>query len=192
MTKIIFINGPPRSGKDTAGEILRDQLGGELFKFAHALKVGTHALFTVMQGRYGVDNPEFYDDSYYEATKDQSEADMYGITPRAAYIAVSEQLCKPLFGEQFFGRVLRDTIVRREPSTAIITDSGFGHEAVPIVERFGAENCLLIRMWRDRCNFSKDSRNYISLPGIETIDVHNDYSIDSLRVYFAKHAVLNR
>ena len=61
---------------------------------------------------------------------------------------------------------------RHYPSAFTITDSGFGPEALPIIKMFDPENCTLIRVRRDGCDFSGDSRSYVDLP-VKTIDVKN-------------------
>jgi hypothetical protein len=187
MTHVVFLNGPPRSGKDTAGRIITDAVpGARAVKFAHALKVATHALFAGLQGRqvdlgrygYGVGNfHELHEDDVYEFCKGDPRPEFYGKTPREAYIAVSELLCKPLFGKQFFGGVLADEI-RRDPDVPmwVITDSGFADEAQPIIDTVGRENCTLVRLHRDGCTFAGDSRGYVDLDVPAKFDIQNNAS----------------
>ena len=166
--RVIFLNGPPRSGKDYAGGILRDEFGGRIFKMAGELKERTHALYRQMNIK-GEPLPH----DYFEAAKDEPQECFLGLTPREAYIAVSERLFKPLYGQQVFGRLLAQQL---EGDLAIITDSGFAPEAEPIVEKFGAENCLLARIHRAGYDFSSDSRSYIDLShlGVPCLDIQND------------------
>ena len=185
MTRIIFVNGPPRSGKDTAGELLCDFVTGAVaYKFARVLKIGTHALFDAIRNRLAYPLDCLIDDNY-EAVKDDPQPEFFAKTPRQAYIAVSETLLKPMFGEQFFGEILRDQILRDEPECAVITDSGFLPEAVPIIEQFGVENCALIWMRRDGCDFSSDSRSYLEIPSILPYDIANNGTIRQLRTKLA-------
>jgi len=178
--KVIFINGPPRSGKDAAGNALATILKGETFKFAHALKCGTHALFAAMRGiRLDMTSIEDFasdatNDAAFEAVKDKSSPEFFGLSPREAYIAVSETLLKPTFGDKFFGAVLMRRLAQDQPGVAIITDSGFVGEAQVIIDAVGADNCKLLRMHRDGCDFSNDSRGYIDLPGVDCHDVDNN------------------
>lgn len=207
MTHVVFLNGPPRSGKDTIGRIITDAVpGARAVKYAHALKVATHALFASLQGRqvttdaYGywccdtdVDAMDkLHDDAYYEAVKGEPCRDFFGKTPREAYIAVSELLCKPLFGPQFFGRLLAEEIARH-PSVPVwaITDSGFAEEAAPIIAAVGRENCTLVRMRRQGCGFAGDSRSYIDLDVPNRFDVMNDLDVPTL-AYVIRTAVLGR
>lgn len=163
--RIVFLNGPPRCGKDTAGNILQETAGYRVAKFAEILKERTHAL-------YGKNLPH----GFFEQRKDEPVGFFLGATPRAAYIAVSERLMKPLHGEDIFGRLLLEHI---RPMLALrltgvaITDSGFAAEAAPIVAWAGTAQCTLIRIHREGCTFAGDSRGYIELPGVRTVEVVN-------------------
>ncbi len=166
--KIILLNGPPRCGKDFAGGILWDILpDAQVNKFAAQLKVRTHALYLKFD-RHGL---AFLHD-HYEDCKDMPHPDFEGATPREAYIAFSEQYVKPLHGEAQFGRWLLDQIQDTPYETHIITDSGFVPEAKVLIEAFDAENITLVRIHREGCGFSSDSRSYLELP-VKTIDIVN-------------------
>ena len=200
MTKILLLNGPPRSGKDTAGEELaeimaRSGVNARVFKFAHALKIATHGTFFGLLGVLGRDRELACDPAAFEEEKDEPSEIFFGKTPREAYIAVSELLCKPLYGKEFFGEVLARQIsdgaqTEGEPylDVAIVTDSGFASEARPLIRKFGKENVGLIRISRDGCSFDGDSRSSIFLPelGDRQADVENDSSAYDLGLACAK------
>ncbi len=181
MTKVIFVNGPPRSGKDTVGEIIQTIVpGSRCIKMAHALKVGTHALFRTLHNRLTPATlATTLQDDTYEDMKDVRMPLFYGKTPREAYIDVSEKLIKPMFGEDFWGKIVADRIAENPMVKVwIITDSGFEPETRPIIQQVGAENCLLIRMHREGCDFSSDSRAYLALDyDMNCRDVYNDASL---------------
>lgn len=181
MTRVIFLNGPPRSGKDTAGQIIVDAVSGaRAVKFAHTLKIATHALFAALHGRL----PSVTESaqSLYEFCKDEPRDEFFGKTPREAYIAVSELLCKPLFGPKFFGTLLAARIAQQpDVPLWVITDSGFADEAQPIIESVGRDNCTLVKMHRKGCTFDNDSRFWLSLGLAHELDVANNGSLDSLR-----------
>lgn len=167
--KIILLNGPPRSGKDYAGRALRAKVvNSYIFKMARQLKERTHALYGL--GEDGVCYPH----DWYENVKDKPLEDFLGITPRGAYIAVSEMLMKPLHGEDIFGRWLCDDIATSGVDLALVTDAGFQLECETVIERFGADNVTLVRIHRDGCDFSSDSRSYIELDGVQCHDITND------------------
>lgn len=169
---ILLVNGPPRCGKDTIGQILKDNYRGTVYvtKMAKALKERTHALYGLMA------NGEPLPHDHYEKTKDQPSHFFLGISPRQAYIAVSERLMKPLHGSRIWGDLLLHDIQMHalNADLVVVTDSGFAEEAHPIVYEFGDGNVTLLHVMREGCNFDKDSRSYISLPKIEMSSVENN------------------
>lgn len=172
MKKIVLVNGPPRSGKDTAGNILAHYYGAHVTKFAKRLKEAAHALY---------DMPDLQHDAF-EARKDEPCPEFRGKTPRQVYIALSETYFKPLYGERIFGEMLLQDLVNEEEQLdfegpVVVTDSGFVPEAEVLIEHFGADACLLLRMYRPSHDFSGDSRGYVGLAKVKTIDVHNDWDL---------------
>ncbi len=174
MPRIILLNGPARSGKDSlANAFVRhahDQgLKAEVTKFALPLKEKAHALF----GFAGKPH------DFFENEKDVPQAYLYGKTWRQVYIAVSELLFKPMFGKDIFGRLLVDEIeiIRKiaevdgetDPDYFLVSDSGFLDEASVVVSRYGAENIILVHLERDGYDFTGDSRGYINLPEVRTL-----------------------
>lgn len=173
---VIFINGPPRSGKDTLGNGLRniaiDRDRVYLTKMAKPLKERTHALY----GLFGPDGKPLPHDAF-ELVKDEPREEFLGLTPRNAYIEVSERYMKPVHGQDVWGKMLVKDVEHERGTRDIVTvtDSGFACEAEPVIRRFGVERCLLLRLYRENCSFINDSRSYINLDGVETIDLSSIY-----------------
>lgn len=186
MTKVLFINGPPGAGKDEAGEFLADIVpDARVAKMANPLKRGTHALFMALTGQLSPATVvHAMQPNAFEHSKDTPTPMALDLSWREAYIAVSEQLLKGLFGREIFGQILAAEIMASpEVPLWLITDSGFDYEATPVIQAVGAENCTLMRAHRPGHDFAQDSRSYIDLScfGIETVDVQND---GDLGVYF--------
>lgn len=197
MTRIVLVNGPARSGKDCVGGIVSKLTGAQTMKFAHALKVATHALFLGLHGRealldsvagrgssdcYWRDDGAMFNDAHYESRKDLPLPRFFGATPRESYIAVSELLLKPLFGKAFFGDILTTRIEQSSADVVVITDSGFTEEVAPIVDRYGQENISLITLSRPGTAFDEnDSRGYIWVPdGVARFHIRNEDGLDGL------------
>ena len=163
--RIIFLNGPPRSGKDFAAKVL----GGRHLKISRALKEMTHSCLGIIDG---LNRPVAHD--FFEKVKDEKVTAFGQRTPREAYIQMSEGFLKPLYGEGILGRLLLPQL--HADCLFVISDSGFRAEAEEIVRHVGAEHCLLVRIHRDGYTFDGDSRGYISLSdlGVREEDVHND------------------
>lgn len=190
--KILFLNGPPRSGKDTAASYLHDKYGAYTTKFAKALKEATHAL-------YGLGA---LPDDHFEVSKSKPNKVFFGLTPRQAYIKVSEELVKPVLGKDFFGQVMLETCKRAEGEghdLIAISDSGFADEAQPLIDYFGPEQVYLVHIYAESrgCTFENDSRSYIKLPGLPLDNVwvlnNNSFIVDYHKQidHMMKHVLLH-
>jgi hypothetical protein len=159
--KIILLNGPPRSGKDTAADFIYRRFNAKKMKFSDPVKDGTHASY----GMPGIATDAFED------VKDEPRDEFLGMTPRRAYIIHSEHYMKFVHGPGVYG----DIAARRVPSDgiAVFADSGFISEAAPVARMVGLENILVLRLFREGCTFDGDSRSYIALDGSETYDITN-------------------
>ncbi len=179
MNFVILLNGPPGSGKDTAAEILTQKMAAEKLKatmntpgadvmkrkFSDPVKIGTHASYGIFDT--GKDD--------YELLKDNSLPEFLGLTPRQAYIKHSEEYMKPIHGQDVYGRIACNMIEKDEIS--IFADSGFMAEALPLTPTVGHQNVVQVRIFRDGCDFSNDSRSYWYAPEIQQVDVLNNGSI---------------
>ena len=192
--RIILVNGPPQSGKDTVGAMLQKRLPkAMLHKFAGPLKGATAYLYRELACGAGMPNytHEFHEVFEDGKRKNEPHPGMFGITPRQALIAVSEQLLKKIHGEAFFGELaagyIERTFERGVAETFVITDSGFVEEAVVLVDRFGAANVTVIEISRNGASFEGDSRSYIGealhdcRPGITICQMCNNGGLDDLR-----------
>lgn len=196
--KIIFFNGPPRAGKDAAARFLHNsQLGSKekrvykaSIKMAAPLKNAVHSLF----GLHGVPHGAF------EHSKDKPSPMLEQYKPRDLYISMSEDYVKKHFDEFFFGKIAVTQVKEALSSVPkctpgdimliLVSDSGFAPEALPLIEEYGAENCLLVRLRREGCDFRNDSRSYIHLnkEGLLETDISNNGSLEDLEAILYKVA----
>ena len=182
--KIILLNAPPRAGKDTAAAqlMLRQddfrKLGYEpsVYKFALPLKNATHALF-------GLDCPP----DAFEKSKDIVSPVFMGLSPRQAYIKVSEEMVKPVIGIDFFGQiacnVLRDlSLIGKDGRNLcfIISDCGFATEVFPLMAEFDEENILVVHIHRENCDFKNDSRDWLFPPNTRCVAIENNKTVKDL------------
>lgn len=182
MTKIVFLNGPPGSGKDEAASYL-EQVGPfptDRFKFADPLR-------RMVPEAFGLSPKEWI--TYIEGSeKDKPQERLLGWTPRKLQIMASQDWLKPAFGKDFLGKVaakkLQDTSVPLE--MAVFSDCGFIEETEAVVKEFGVGNCTLVRLYRRGCNFDGDSRYYLDdtklkkagISGLATVDLPNNGTLD--------------
>lgn len=190
--KIVLLNGPPRSGKDTAARAIIAELRriatddakrsglekpdpatfpsyADIVGAGHELKEMTHAAYG-MPGRAH---------DYYEKVKGEPSADFDGRTPRDAYIHFSEAVMKPAFGQDVFGRRWINRIARMGLLTSgrviVVPDAGFAAEWEPVLAVIPNADVLLVQIDASRrgCTFEGDSRGYITLP-VDCVTLENN------------------
>ena len=161
--KLVAFNGPPGSGKDTGADAVQAIDGLKTIRkpLAEELKSTTCRFFGT---------PEPW--QFYENMKDKPNKAFREMTPRQAYIWMSEEVIKPKFGRVFFSKALIKKIENAMFSVAfrnydgfrkaiVVSDVGFDEEWAEFRYYFGVNNCLLIQTTRPNHDFSNDSRNYI-------------------------------
>ncbi|QFG06668.1 putative ATP-binding protein [Proteus phage Myduc] len=157
----VILNGPPGCGKDTLANLQAKKDSIIKRQFKDALYAHTAKYFNV-----GLD--EFIHFASDRVLKDSlSLSGLHGRTPRQALIHVSEDIYKPRYGSDYFGKVEADNIRelkgRMDSSfTVIYPDGGFTDEVVAIEPEFDV--IVIVRLHRDGFDFSNDSRDYIYLP----------------------------
>jgi hypothetical protein len=172
--RVILLNGPARSGKDSLANAFAKftydvGMKSEIVKFAQPLKEMVHRAFNL---------PEAHDSQ--ESVKDvKNVRNLGGMTPRQVYIAFSETFMKPMLGQGVFGRMLVSDMnllqriaredMEPEADFFLVSDSGFAAEAREVVDAFGRDNIILVHLERDGYDFKGDSRGYIELPGVRTL-----------------------
>jgi hypothetical protein len=167
--KLVLFNGPRASGKDTAANRCIQALDAYHFKFSKPLKDGLRAIFELDDA--GVE--------YLESIKTEQSSILSGKSYVNAQISLSEDWMKPVFGQQVFGFLAMRHVLRamkQNPSQGlyVCSDSGFDYEAEPVIDIFGKENTLLVKLVREGKTFDGDSRSYIDLPGVATVTLLND------------------
>jgi len=162
---VIVLNGPPRAGKDTAIEILQEVFReGDVYQFFRPIKEMLHA-------ELGLDVRH----DHYETQKDEPLEEFGGMTPRRAYIDKGERL-----QAEFGHSVLLDTYFEAiSSSTApiLITTCGNDGEACEIASIFGNDNVLVLRIHKDGCDFSQDSRSWVTSSHLNLRDILNVHGL---------------
>lgn len=158
---VIVLNGPPRAGKDTAIEILQDVVkDADVYQFFRPIKEMLHV-------ELGLDVKH----DHYESRKDDPLPEFNGMTPRRAYIDKGERL-----QAEFGHAVLLETYfeaISSSTSPVLITTCGNDGEACEIASIFGNENVLVVRIHKDGCDFSQDSRSWVTSSHLNLRDLRN-------------------
>jgi hypothetical protein len=170
--KIVLVNGPAGSGKDEFAKAIMAKFDTRHEKFARPVKDAVHKMLNIP---YSCEDAER---KFGKEWKDTPQGVCYGFKPRDLYIWYSEEVMKPKFGKDIFGRMMVTRLY--DPTSTkvtVISDSGFVEEAETVLRHCDSRDILLIRLHRDGCVFEGDSRSYITLNGVKTIDMKNRFDL---------------
>lgn len=175
MKQIIILNGPPRSGKDTlANHLATTHKHFYHVKFADELKKIAHRFYNT---------PDQEPDAY-EKFKDQPMTEFLNLTPRQAYINISEDYIKKHHGKDFFGLQLILSIKKvpdNNENVFVVSDGGFEEELLPLLEAFNPALFTILQIHRAGCTFDNDSRHYFDKVrfgklGVKFLSIENNSS----------------
>lgn len=166
---VILLNAPPNSGKDTIAAVLSERLGlphkefkGKLFELALSIS--------------GLQQWE-WDEIYTRELKEKPSDRLWGMSPRAFMIDISERMIKPACGRAYFGEILG----MQCGQGAVVSDSGFNTEAEALAEQVGGENVYCVQFTREGCSFDGDSRRFIDTPAVENyLLTNNDGTVEDI------------
>lgn len=164
--KVVLFNGPASSGKDHAADLIVDE-----YYMDTKHRRFKDRLFEITSAVYGVPLEQLTGPLYERNMKEVPHDCFKGLSTRQALIKVSEEVIKPSpLGRNFFGEALADSL---DSELTVVSDSGFFEELLPVVDRVGAENVLVVRIHRPGYSFEGDSRNYLNEGVLNTLDVIN-------------------
>ena len=170
MAKIIVLNAPPHSGKDTIGNLVKDESPVPLRMMSFKAPMFEIALAMLGPVKY-----RQFIEAYNDRGQKEREQDfLNGKSPRQFMIWISEDVIKPQFGDQYFGVVMAEA-VRDSRVPVVITDGGFPDEVKPLVSAGVQVN--ICRLHRDGYTFAGDSRDYLNLEGYHHRIVTRDYIV---------------
>lgn len=191
LPKLIFIQGPPGSGKDTVAHLLRDFGSYTPFKFAQPIIDAMRAQF----------QPFFQPSGRPNRTLSEFKKHDFGpylggekVTGRDIMIAWSENFMKPLFGQEVFGRLaswrafpLNEDRQADPFYRAVFSDSGFEAESFNLLGYVTPKNAVIIQLYRPTFTFAGDSRNYWANHEVATFSYNNALEdLDAMQLDFIK------
>lgn len=147
--KTLLFQGPPSSGKDTCVGILKN-----LYPLrVNHLEMKTQ-LFIDTCKTFNVELDWFMDG--YDQNKGEPMVELENWTKRQALIHTSENIIKPAFGSDYYGKKAAERLTPHRIN--LFSDCGFPEEIVPITE---ASMCVLVHVVRPNTSFKNDSRRYV-------------------------------
>lgn len=191
MGKIILLNGPPSSGKDTAAKHIRQWFNhasnkemqegripeGIYNKHYCLLDRMSLPIKRAFAGTMGLPITEDGIVEPWESKKEEIIPE-FGVSYRQWQIDFSESFLK-CYRQEIFGELLAARIGRRFSrgisNLIVVPDCGFDIEIKVLYARFDPADILLLRCHRDGFTFDGDSRSYVSVPkGCAVGDLMNE------------------
>lgn len=182
---IIILNGPPGCGKDTIAAYLTGH-SYPAVKASFKQPVFDIAFSMLGPTRY-VEFMDMYND---REQKEKPQVIFGGKSPRQFMTWISEDVMKPVFGDQYFGRRMVEEIhVMCRDLAVVITDGGFTEEIKPLVK--AGHEVHICRLHRGGFTFAGDSRDYIDLSGYHYRIHHYDFHLQDGKPELAVSEIVN-
>lgn len=159
--KLILLNGPPRSGKDTAAGFILAEYGPSvaILRMSEPIK----SAFAGMMLEYTQYEANSRVHASFEENKDQQHP-FLRVSYRQWQIDFSERFMKPRYGNNIFARLFLRNIQGgwcKDADVVVVPDCGFQIEFETLLAAFGPSDISLIRLYRQGYSFAGDSREYI-------------------------------
>lgn len=187
---LIILNGPPGVGKDTIGEKLAQYLSCSMLSFKEPMWEIARAFLG--EGKFKT-FVELYNN---RETKEMPQEYLGHRSPREFFIWISENICKPAFGQEYFGERMLEIysqVARDNPcSASVVTDGGFPRELFPFVKE--GHQVFIVRLHRKDYTFAGDSRSYLQEESFAFFPAHLrprfiDIELIEGKVDFALHLI---
>jgi hypothetical protein len=191
MGKIILLNGPPSSGKDTAAKFIREWYNYNIKKVGD---ISTRCILDRMsmpikKAFSGFAFAPIDEDGNVHPFERKKEEIIpaLGVSYRQWQIDFSEKFIKPNYGDASFGKLLLDRcnyrFVTQSCDLIVVPDCGFQIEIEVLYNNFQpASNILMLQLHREDCTFKGDSRGYVARPAWvpegHWLQVQNNGTID--------------
>jgi hypothetical protein len=171
--RVLFLNGPPSSGKDYLSGLIASRYEGAVLqeKIAEPLKAMAHRIYQTMLGwrwdHFDAKNPAGV------PIKDVPFPPFHGKTPREVYQAVSELYVKPFHGKKFFGERFVERLERLKidpphgTNLVAVSDCGFPEEVAPLLDSDMTEHVDVLRIRREGKTFEGDTRKYLDRMSVQ-------------------------
>ncbi len=176
--KLILINGAPQVGKDTMGDYIINNVVTPIVKYK---------MTTPLDKIFREIFPQLSDEEFYmyrETKKDIPQDIFGGKSLRQIYIELSENVIKPLFGKDYFGKYAGHILNKNHIDT-VITDCGFNYEIEALLSSIDKDawDIHTFTILRPGYDYSGDSREPINFKKLNVHSHNNVYNTSTLEAY---------
>lgn len=176
--KIIILNGPRDTGKDTAADYLVERYGYTKLEMKGSLRKLAHQIASLTsKDPVALCNALEFD----RDLKDMKRVSEFGDRTWPEFIIwLSETVCKPIFGQDVFALAAVKAVRDSGADKIVFSDGGFQAEADALYDELFPCAFLLVHVHREGRSFSsvrKDSRGYVEHPARASelvYQLHND------------------
>lgn len=182
--RIIILNGPRDTGKDTAADYLVERYGYTKLEMKGSLRKLAHQIASLTsKDPVALCNALEFD----RDLKDTKRVPEFGDRTWPEFIIwLSETVCKPIFGQDVFALAAVKAVRDSGADRIVFSDGGFQAEVDTLYKSFAMEgHFLIVHVHREGRSFSsvrKDSRGYVAHPNYGgTYPLHNDAGIVQLK-----------
>ena len=169
---IIFLNGPPGCGKDTAANFILDAMSNcRHRKISQPLKDICKIMMPLGEAYWKI---------AFDEKADEIMDKIADTTPRQLQIDIWKFMVER-FGTDIMGQLFAMQMTDVPAKHVVVSDGGMEDEVRAITRVYPA--CRAIRIHREGHDFSNDSRSYIDYErfNIKTVDLDNDHDLDMYR-----------
>ena len=183
---VIMFNGPPRSGKDSACEIIMKHFPEVHYAYFKEVLYKESAKILGLDFNFWASvcqNGDLKDKPMLTMSAGETGAVM---TPRDILIYLAEKVLKPKYGQDFIARGTADTIIEliqlqreqsNEAAVIVVPDLGFDYEIDTIRKKLPDAHVISVAVHRPGFTFEGDSRNYVKEANF---GLHNTGSYEDL------------
>lgn len=162
LKKLIILNGPPDSGKDTAADYIAGKYGYTKLEMKGALRKFAHTIATLA----GCDKAFCDALEFNRELKDTKRVPEFGNRTWPEFLIwLSESVAKPIFGNDVFARAAIKAVRDSNSTHVVFSDGGFPVEVETLWREFG--DLEIVHFHRKGKGFAigrKDSRSYVTHP----------------------------
>ena len=197
---VIMFNGPPRSGKDSACEIIMEHFPEVHYAYFKEVLYRESAKILGLDFNFWASvcqNGDLKDKPMLTMAGGEAGAVM---TPRDILIYLAEKVLKPKYGQYFIARGTAETISNliqfqreqsNEEAVIVVPDLGFDYEIDTVREMLPNANVISVAIHRPGFTFDGDSRSYVKDPNHNIFNEFNLEEFNHTVLDLFKELVLN-